>query len=164
MEVTANYTLSDFSAYGNLSFQAAHGKQVESSQFNFSPEELNYIAGNYIHLDHEGRVAASGGVSYLWLGTRFSADLVFGTGLRQALVLADGTSIPNGDHTPSYTQINLGVSHDFRVAAGGPLTARFDVINLTDKIYQIRSGTGIGVFAPQYGPRRGLFAGLAWQF
>jgi len=164
VEFTANYTLSDFSAYGNLSFQAAHGKQVESSQFNFSPEELNYIAGNYIHLDHEGRVAASGGVSYLWLGTRFSADLVFGTGLRQALVLADGTSIPNGDHTPSYTQINLGVSHDFRVAAGGPLTARFDVINLTDKIYQIRSGTGIGVFAPQYGPRRGLFAGLAWQF
>ncbi|HYB64427.1 MAG TPA: TonB-dependent receptor, partial [Steroidobacteraceae bacterium] len=36
VELTANYSVSDFSAYGNLSFQAAHGKQWESSQFNFS--------------------------------------------------------------------------------------------------------------------------------
>jgi len=60
--------------------------------------------------------------------------------------------------------VNLGLSHDFRVAGGGPLTLRFDVINVFDKIYQIRSGTGVGVFAPQYGPRRGLYGGLAWQF
>ena len=46
----------------------------------------------------------------------------------------------------------------------GPLTARFDVINLFDKDYQIRSGSGIGVFAPQYGARRGLFFGLAQDF
>ena len=72
--------------------------------------------------------------------------------------------IPNGDHTPSYTQVNLGVSHDFLLTGSGPLTARVDVINLFDKVYQIRSGTGIGVFAPQYGPRRGLYAGLAWKF
>ena len=164
IEFTGNYTRNDFSAYANLSFQAAHGKEVESSQFNFTQQELDYIADNYIHLDHEGRVAASGGVSYLWLGTRYSADFLFGTGLRQDLVLPDGFVIPNGDHTPSYTTVNLGLSHDFRVAAGGPLTARFDVVNVFDKIYEIRSGTGIGVFAPQYGMRRGLFAGLEWQF
>ena len=100
--------MSNFSAYGNLSFQAAHGKDVESSQFNFDPAALAYIADNYIHLDHEGRVAASGGVSYLWLGTRFSADLLFGTGLRDDLILPNGFAIPNGDHTPSYTEVNLG--------------------------------------------------------
>jgi len=33
-----------------------------------------------------------------------------------------------------------------------------------DKVYQIRSGSGVGVFAPQYGTRRGFFGGLAWQF
>ena len=164
VEFTANYSVSNFSAYGNLSFQAAHGKDVESSQFNFSASDLAYIADNYIHLDHEGRVAASGGVSYLWRGTRFSTDMLFGTGLRDALVLANGTSIPNGDHTPSYTQVNLGVSHDFRLPSTGPLTVRFDAINLFDKVYQIRNGTGIGVFAPQYGARRGLFGGLSWQF
>ena len=107
-------------------------------------------------------MAASGGVSYLWHGTRVSTDFIFGTGLRQALILADGSDIPNGDHTPSYTQVNLGLSHAFGGAR--PLTARFDVINLLDKAYQIRSGTGIGVFAPQWGPRRSLYGGLSWQF
>jgi outer membrane receptor for ferrienterochelin and colicins len=164
VEFTANYTVKDFSAYGNLSVQAAHGKDVESSQFNFTQPQLQYIADNYIHLDHEGRVAASGGVSYLWLGTRFSADLLFGTGLRDDLALPNGSDIPNGNHTPSYTQVNLGLSHEFRLAGSGPLTARFDVINVLDKVYEIRGGTGIGVFAPQYGARRGLFGGLAWQF
>ena len=163
LELTANYTLRNFSAYANLSFQAAHGKAVESSQFNFTQTQLDYIGDNYIHLDHEGRVAASGGASYLWAGTRLSADLLFNTGLRQDLVLPSGLEIPNGDHTPSYTQINLGLSHEFHLP-GSALTARFDVINVLDKSYEIRSGTGIGVFAPQYGPRRGFFGGLAWDF
>jgi len=163
VELTANYSVKNFSLYGNVSWQAAHGKEVESSQFNFGADALAYIMDNYIHLDHEGRVAASAGVSYLWWGTRFSADMVFGTGLRDDLTLASGLTIPNGDHTPSYAQINLGLSHEFRIASTA-LTARFDVVNVADKEYQIRSGTGIGVFAPQWGPRRGFFGGLAWDF
>ena len=158
VEFSANYAVKDFSAYGNLSFQAAHGKQWESSQFNFSPADFDYVSQNYIHLDHEGRVAASGGVSYLWLGTRFSGDFLFGTGLRQSI------NFPNDDHVPSYTQVNLGFSHDFQLTGSGPLTARIDVINVFDQLYQIRSGSGVGVFAPQYGPRRGLFGGLSWRF
>jgi hypothetical protein len=35
---------------------------------------------------------------------------------------------------------------------------------LFDVDYQIRSGTGVGVFAPQYGPRRGFFFGLSKSF
>ena len=164
VEFSANYAVKNFSTYANLSFQAAHGKDVESSQFNFGADDLAYLANNYIHLDHEGRVAASAGASYLWSGTRFSADMLFGTGLRDDLTLPDGSTIPNGDHTPSYVQVNLGVSHEFQLTGSGPLTVRFDVINVADKVYQIRSGTGIGVFAPQYGPPRGFFGGLAWQF
>jgi outer membrane cobalamin receptor len=158
VEFTGNYSVSNFSAYGNLSFQAAHGKRWESAQFNFTQSDFNYVYDNYIHLDHEGRVAASGGVSYLWQATRFSADFIFGTGLRQSIVY------PNDDHVPSYTQVNLGASHDFHLSGSNVLSARFDVINVFDKVYQIRSGTGVGVFAPQYGPRRGFFGGLAWQF
>jgi len=163
IEFTGNYGVDNFSVYANLSFQAAHGKEITSAQFNFSPDDLAYIAENYIHLDHEGRVAASGGASYLWQGTRFSADFIFGTGLRSELVLPDGMVIPNGDHTPSYTVVNFGSTHDFHIGSS-VLTARFDVVNVFDKVYQIRSGTGIGVFAPQYGMRRGFFGGLAWQF
>ncbi|HUO18495.1 MAG TPA: TonB-dependent receptor, partial [Steroidobacteraceae bacterium] len=164
VEFTANYSVQGFSAYGNVSFQAAHGKQWESSQFSFAPDDFAYVSQNYIHLDHEGRVAASGGVSYLWLGTRFSTDFIFGTGLRSDLTLPDGSVIPNGDHTASYTQVNLGLSHDFQLAGSGPLTARLDVINLFDKVYEIRDGSGVGVFASQYGPRRGLYGGLSWKF
>jgi hypothetical protein len=164
IEFSANYTIESFSAYLNSAWQSAKGKDVESAQFNFTQQELNYIAGNYIHLDHESRVSASGGVSYLWMGTRFSVDDLFGSGLRQDLTLPDGFVIPNGDHTPSYNQINFGVSHAFDLASTGPLTVRFDVINVADKIYEIRSGTGIGVFAPQYGPRRGFFGGMSWKF
>jgi outer membrane receptor for ferrienterochelin and colicins len=164
VEFSVNYSVDNFAAYLNSAWQAAHGKEVESAQFNFTQQQLDYIASNYIHLDHEGRVSASGGVSYLWLGTRFSVDDLFGTGLRDDLTYPDGYVIPNGAHTPSYNQINIGMSHAFELAATGPLTVRFDVINVADKVYQIRSGTGVGVFAPQYGPRRGFFGGISWRF
>jgi outer membrane receptor protein involved in Fe transport len=166
VELTSNYSIQGFSAYGNVAFQTAKGKDVESSQFNFTQQQLEYIAGNYIHLDHEERVSASSGVSYQRQQTRLSTDMIFGTGLRQDLVLPSGYDIPNGDHTPSYVQVNLGLTQTFHIGAlgSGPVTARFDVINLFDKEYEIRSGTGIGVFAPQYGARRGFFGGLSKDF
>jgi outer membrane receptor for ferrienterochelin and colicins len=90
--------------------------------------------------------------------------MLLGSGLRSDLLLADGSSIPNGDHLPYYTQVNLGMEHDFERQGVSGLTARLDVINLLDKIYEIRNGTGVGVGAPQYGPRRGLFLGVTQSF
>jgi outer membrane receptor protein involved in Fe transport len=57
--------------------------------------------------------------------------------------------------------VNAGVSHVFDLTNAGTLTARFDIINVLDKIYEIRNGTGVGVGAPQFGPRRGFFFGLS---
>jgi len=170
-EFTASYTIKDFTAYLNYAWQSAKGKQIESAQFNFAPENLAYIANNYIHLDHEQQNTASGGVSYLWRGTRLSADFLVGSGLRADQPLPPGettayggTSIPNGAHLPYYTQVNTGVTHIFNSPNAGTLTARFDLVNIFDKEYQIRNGTGVGVGAPQYGPRRGLFFGLSKSF
>jgi outer membrane receptor for ferrienterochelin and colicins len=167
-EFTANYTTRELTAYLNFAAQSAKGKQIDSAQFNFSPQDLAYIANNYIHLDHEQQMTASGGVSYLWHDTRFSADFLFGSGLRADLELPPGettayggTGIPNGEHLPYYTQVNTGLTHLFTLPGAGTLTARFDVINIFDKEYQIRNGTGVGVGAPQYGPRRGVFFGLS---
>jgi outer membrane receptor protein involved in Fe transport len=39
-----------------------------------------------------------------------------------------------------------------------------DVVNLFDKTYLIRDGSGVGVGAKQYGQRRGIFAGLSTKF
>jgi len=160
-ELTGNYTVDAFSTYLNLAYQTAEGKDIDSAQFNFSQADLNYIAGHYIHLDHEQKFTASGGASYLWRDTRFSGDLIVGSGLRADETLPDGNNIPNGAHLPEYTQINLGISHIFHIDDAGTLTTRFDLINAFDKIYEIRNGTGVGVGAPQYGPRRGLFLGIS---
>jgi hypothetical protein len=160
-EITANFTQEGFNAYLNLAYQSAKGKNFSSSQFNFSQASIDYVASHYIHLDHEQQFTASGGVSYVWSHTTFSADFLEGSGLRASLALPDGTTVPNGDHLPYYTQANFGVSHVFHTGEWGTLTARVDLINAFDKVYQIRNGTGVGVGAPQFGPRRGLFFGLS---
>ena len=112
------------------------------------------IANAYVYTDHAQLLTASAGASYLWNGTKFSADMIYGSGLRNGFA--------NTGTVPSYTQVNLGVSHDFNIVSPTkPTTLRFDVVNLFDTIYQIRDGSGIGVFAPQYGPRRGFYFGIS---
>jgi outer membrane receptor for ferrienterochelin and colicins len=164
VELTGSYHIGSLSAYANLAAQRAIGKDILSSQFNFGADDLAYIIDHYIHLDHEQQVTGSAGVSYVWRGTRFSADMLLGSGLRSNLSLPDDSSIPNGDRLPYYTQVNFGVEHDFERQGLRGLTARIDVINLLDKEYEIRDGTGVGVGAPQYGPRRGVFLGVTQAF
>lgn len=90
--------------YANLAFQLAKSKDLVSSQFNFTQKQLEFIASHYTHLDHEERVSASAGLVFDWRGTRMSADMIVGTGLRDDRLLPSGYDIPNGTHTPSYTR------------------------------------------------------------
>ncbi len=47
---------------------------------------------------------------------------------------------------------NLGVEHTFKLRMSKRFVkARLDVVNLFDKVYELRDGSGIGVGAPQYG-------------
>ena len=41
---------------------------------------------------------------------------------------------------------------------------RLDVLNLLDRKYEIRNGTGVGVGAPQFGLRRTILVGIAQRF
>jgi outer membrane receptor protein involved in Fe transport len=172
LELTLSYVRGPLSTYANLSHTRATGQDWTTSQFSFSQAQLDYVAGHSIFLDHDEDYSVSAGASYLLYGTRVGGDMIFGSGLRADQPLAtpvtepDGsvlTAIPNGEELPSYIQVNLAVSHKFKMA-GGPLELRLDVINLFDAIYQIRNGTGVGVFAPQYGPRRGVFVGATKEF
>ncbi len=155
LEFTGTYDLGNFSSYVNAADERATGRDIVSSQFQFDPGDLAYIAEHFIPLDHQQIVTLSAGASYVWMDTRFSADLLYGSGLRK-----DGAT-PNGDSVPGYVQVNVGVSRTFDLDGFKGLTARFDVINLFDETYEIRDGTGIGVGAPQFGPRRGFFVGLS---
>jgi hypothetical protein len=172
VELTGSYAKGPFTAYANFAYAVAQGRDWITSQFSFDQPSLDYVANHYVYLDHDQRFSASAGASYLWRGTRFGGDLIYGSGLRADLPLAnpimtpDGplSAIPNGAELPGYVQVNLSVSHKFDNVWGKPLELRFDVINAFDAIYQIRNGTGIGVFAPQYGPRRGFFFGMTKSF
>lgn len=44
------------------------------------------------------------------------------------------------------------------------MEARLSVLNLFDKVYQLRDGSGIGVGAPQYGQRRTVYVSLTKSF
>jgi outer membrane receptor protein involved in Fe transport len=153
VELTATYKDGNFSAYGNLAWARQMAKNVVSNQYLFGNDELAYIANNYIYTDHAQTWTGSAGASYLWQGTRFSASMVYGSGLRSGFA--------NTEHVPPYATANVGVLREFTVPDLGKFTARLDVVNIFDAVYQIRSGTGIGVFAPQYGMRRGFFVGLS---
>ena len=80
--------------------------------------------------------------------------MIFGSGLRSGFA--------NLETVPAYAQINVGVSRPFKWSENAkPLTVSFSIVNLLDSSYFIRNGTGIGVFAPQYGPRLGFYVGLS---
>jgi outer membrane receptor protein involved in Fe transport len=158
-EFSVNYDQGDVSGYFNMSFNHAVGKRVITSQYNFSPEDLAYIYDNYIHLDHDQKLTSSGGINYAFTdATKIGADYIFGSGLRE-----DGDT-PNGLSLPYYFQLNANVSHDFNFDGFGKLHTQLAVLNVLDRSYELRSGTGIGVGAPQYGPRRGLYLSLQKDF
>jgi outer membrane receptor protein involved in Fe transport len=159
VELTGSYDRGDFSAYGNASVGRERASDVVSQQFNFSPQDLSYIADHYIYTDHSQIVSASAGVSYNLHGTRLNADMIYGTGLRE-----DAGGIPNGGVVAPYAQVNLGVSHRFEGVFGAPVEVSGTIINVTDRIYEIRAGTGVGVFAPQYGPRRAFYGSVRTFF
>ncbi len=156
VEFTSSYDNGGFNAYFNLSSSKAVATQVVTGQYNFEQDELDYIATNYVHLDHDQALTGSGGVGYNWDGTHLSADFLFGSGLREGFA--------NTGHLPAYTTFNLSAQRDFDLGLGGPFNVRLALLNVTDRIYEIRDGSGIGVGAPQFGPRRGGYVTLTKQF
>jgi len=154
-EFKAKYQNDGFTDYANFSINRTKAKDVVSNQYLFDdPAEFAYIANNYHFTDDCQLFTASAGASYNWSGTLISLDGIYGSGLR--------TGFANLETQQPYTQFNFGISHDFDFWHNEkPLTARFSVVNLLDTLYVVRNGTGIGEFAPQYGPRRGFFLTLS---
>ena len=164
MELSASYAQGPFHAYANLARGEQQAKTIISNQFLFDPAEAGYIQGHYIFTDHSQNWTASGGAS-LNLADGLghfqpSLDFIYGSGLR-----SDDPAgiVPNGGTQRPYLQVNLGVAQVIGSAEHG-LTIRFDVINLFDKVYLLRDGSGVGAGQPEYGPRRGFFLGLRKGF
>jgi outer membrane receptor protein involved in Fe transport len=97
-------------------------------------------------------------------GTLIYAEAIYGSGLRTDATAPDGSDIPNGGTIPAYCTVNVGVEQSFKTSGSRGWKARLDIVNITDKSYELRDGTGVGVNAPQYGARRGLFGSLSCSF
>ncbi|MDB5945098.1 MAG: outer rane transport family protein [Ramlibacter sp.] len=156
IELSASYRHANLSAYGNLTVSKAQGRNIVSGQFNFAADELAYIANHWVHLDHDQTLSASAGVAYQWGLNKLTADLLFGSGLRNGFA--------NSEHLPSYTQVNAGIARPFDAGMLGKVETRLTIINLFDRVYQLRDGSGIGVGAPQVAPRRGVFVAMTKSF
>jgi opacity protein-like surface antigen len=168
VELFGRFRWGNFTADTSWAWAVQHATHLVSNQALFDPEDLAYIQTHWIHTEQDQAYTGSGRLSYRWTdthswldGTVASATMIYGSGLRTDP--AAGGPCPNCDHLPAYWQVNLGLSHEF--ADGGwhglPVTVRFDVVNVADTVYQIRNGAGIGVFAAQYGPRRGYYMGIS---
>ena len=176
VEFTGSYTKGGFSSYANLAWSVAQGEGAASAQFLWPDSgTVNYVNHNWIYLDHDQRITGSCGVAYTWnesvrCSTRVYADGLYGSGLRED---GGGTiggaedptdPIPNGASVPSYYTINVGAEQAFKLHKNQILKARLDIVNLTDNVYQLRSGTGVGVNAAQYGERLGFFGSVSYIF
>jgi outer membrane receptor protein involved in Fe transport len=156
VEFTGSYTHENIYAYENFAWSVAQGTQVESGQFNFDPVRLAFINSHYIFLDHDQTFTNSAGVVYNWKGWMFSLDGIYGSGLRSGFA--------NTGNLPFYIQLDAGIAKRVNVPNhGGVLEFRGAIVNLNDRTYEIRNGTGIGVFAAQFGPRRALYGGIKWE-
>jgi outer membrane receptor protein involved in Fe transport len=159
-EYKLKYHNGNFTAYANFAYNITRAIDVESNEYLFDMPTYQFLLSHYHYTDDMQRMTGSAGASYRWYDTLFSADMTYGSGLR-AGDLSDGV-VPNSLHTTPYAVINTGIAHDFKWSPDlKPLTVRFDIVNLFDQVYELRDGSGIGVFAPQYGARRGYYAGIS---
>jgi len=156
IEFTGNYKHDNLSAYANVAVSVAQGEDVSSAQFNFGAAELAFIANNWVYLDHDQRVTASFGGAYTFRQTTFTADGTVGSGLREGFA--------NTGKLPLYATLNLGVIQHIVAPMVGKVDARLSVTNALGRVYELRDGSGIGVFAPQFGPYRAVFAGVTKYF
>jgi outer membrane receptor protein involved in Fe transport len=157
-EFKIHYTAGGLRAYLNVSHEITMVKQVVSNQYLIGdPVELAYLASHYTYASDAQTVTASMGAAYRWQCLLASVDGIYGSGLRAGFA--------NEQHSPGYTQWNAALAGHFDAWQNHKeLTLRLSAINVFDRSYVLREATGIGEFAPQYGPRRGLFFEVDQQF
>jgi len=144
----------------NVTREKAQGQNIISGQSLFAPAELAYISDHYIFLDHDQALSISGGAHYKFGDSQISSDVIYGSGLRNT----PPGGAPNSTELPGYSTVNAALTHTWKNTSVGTIEARLALINIFDKSYLLRDGTGVGVGAPQYGAPRTLYAGISTSF
>ena len=146
-----------WSVFGNFSFVQTAAKNINSAEYQFAVDELAYIRKNAIQLDHQGRYTASAGASYSGKHHMAYIDFIYGNGLRSGFA--------NLKKQPQYDVFNTGYQYTLtHTPFGYDAKFRVDIVNLFDRRYQLRNGSGVGVYQAQYGQRRGTYFSVISDF
>ncbi len=156
VETTLGWHRDSMSAYLNASWNRAEATDIVTGQYNFAVAELAAIAQQWIPLDHDQRVTLSGGLTQAVGETHFSVDFVAGSGLRSGNL--------NANHLPGYLTFNVAMRRKIDCRGLGALEWSLSVVNLLDRVYELRDGTGVGVGAPQWGQRRAAYLSVSRAF
>ena len=158
-EVKLKYSNGNFRAYANLAFNITRAIDVISNQYLFDQATYEYLLTNWHYTDDMQMWTASAGMSYRWNGTLFSTTDLRQRPARRRPVRRSCTQFAQ---QPALCRGQFRRLARRQVVAGVKAgTLRFDIVNLFDNPYVLRDGSGIGVFAPQYGARRGFYAGIS---
>jgi hypothetical protein len=149
VEFGVDYKKDNFSAFFNFAAQKARAKNIISSQYLIDGDDFSAAAKKYIHLDHDQSYTASTGASYLFCGTNYGVDVFYGSGLRRG--------VASSERMPAYVQTNASIARDVDFFLAGKVNFRLAALNIFDNVYQLHDGSGVGVKASQYGPRRTFF-------
>jgi TonB dependent receptor/TonB-dependent Receptor Plug Domain len=155
-ELAVRYSSQGFSSYLSGTIGENWQKGVATGQFNFDPDELAYINTHSILLDHQPKFGGAAGLSYQRAAYAFSLDATYSSGLASGF--ADTQTLPHA------FQLNAGAERTFDLGHGVPLSLRLTVLNVLDRVNEIRSAEGIGIFQAAYGPRRTLLGTLTVRF
>jgi outer membrane receptor protein involved in Fe transport len=157
IDFTVTYDWNDFSFWGNVTRSQALAYGITTGQWQFPADWVAYMSNHWYHLDHDQKWTASAGAAYTFDNkTKIYADMLYGSGLYSGFC--------NSVELSPYATFNVGLTHTFKLDDGSDLKLRLDVTNVADLKYEIRDGTGIGVWAPQYLPRRGVYGGVTKTF
>jgi outer membrane receptor protein involved in Fe transport len=152
-DFSLTYERGGLSAYLNFSYAVLQAKYISAGAFLAdNASEVSFIANHWVTLDDDQMFVGSGGASYQLWGYLLTADGIWGSGYRRGFA--------NSGELPPILQFNAAVVRSFRIPGIGNVEGRVSLINVFDHTYQIRNGSGIGVFSPTYGPRRALYAGI----
>lgn len=155
-ELAVRYKTGSLAAYANFTIGKNWQQSVVTGQFNFPAAELAYIDAHPIILDHQPIRGASAGVSYNPRPYLVSADALYSSGL--------ATGFADTQWLPEILQINASAERSMQLSGSSALSVRVSVQNILDRVNQIRSAEGIGIFQAAYAPRRTLYGTLTLRF
>jgi hypothetical protein len=155
-ELALRYHHDRLAAYANFTAGKNWQQGVATGQFNFPAAELAYIDAHPILLDHQPIHGASAGIGYDARSFALSADAIYSSGLAGGF--ADTETLPQ------VLQFNVSAQRSFSPAGMPPIDLRFSLLNLFDRINEIRSAQGIGIFQAAYGARRTMYGAITLHF